>query len=294
MKKILIGLLMLALPTFASELIADESNILSAHLVRTINQQLSEITAREIAAGVAPEDIQINLAHQSRFDSGRFGAIMDDKTLGKVISVTPNSPANKLGLQSADIIINVNNKVITTPNFDWVQQLQYAKHGTELTLLVNRNEQPIKLKGLLEGKYIPAWQLISASIKPSPETSIDTPVLVDLSQYAQTSSKNACGRINTNTVSARARVYVKKINNERIARGKTRHKLAPGRHVIEIQAIADHIKINKFSINIEANKFYSIEIIDGDKWFNGEQQSVLPKGYIGPAVVAIETQECEL
>ncbi|MCW8865853.1 MAG: PDZ domain-containing protein [Colwellia sp.] len=311
MKKIICGLILLSLPVFADELKSVKSKMLAEQLVRSINQKLADITALELAAGVKQENINISLTQVSRYDSGRFGAIMDADKLGLILSVTPNSPASLLGVQSRDIILRVNDRLITDKNFNWKAQLQFAEDNTKVSILVERKSRKLLLKGILKGKYIPNWQLSSSNeLRPNDKlnypnlvntslASIDMPVREESGNIAE--NNKACGRVvayeyfrarKGKIIPINAIDYIHRIDGDRVAGGKTRFKLTPGKHVLELMFKYGTKK--KFIIHIKENITYSIGMVGDTEWLDDEKNIILPADYSGPAIIKTQAQKCEL
>jgi membrane-associated protease RseP (regulator of RpoE activity) len=312
MNKIICSLIILSFPIFADEFKSNKSKKLAEQLVISINRQLADITDLEIAAGAKHENININLTHHNQFDSGRFGVVMDAKKFGHIISVTPNSPASSLGVQSGDILLRVNNRPISDKDFNLKEQLQYMEDNTNISLLLKRGSREHLLTGTMKGRYIPNWQLNSLRNLPlnNDFTAIN---LLDISQRdsdlpkkekstaIMATNNGACGRVITYTASyleKGIRVYsprIEKIDGLVIARGKTRFRLTPGQHILEVVRVQrDNKSNNKFAINVKANMTYSIGTIGGAEWVDDIGNTLVPANYYGPAIVEVREQKCEL
>lgn len=306
MKKIICALIILSLPSLSEEFKSTKSKLLVEQLVSSINQHLADITALEIAAGAKRENIIINLTQASQFDSGRFGAMMSADKLGTIILVTPNSPASLLGVLSGDILLKVNDRLITDHDFNWKEQLQFAQDNTNVSILVERKSTKILLKGTLKGKYIPNWKLNSSNDELNYSNLVDSSLAnSDIPAKREngniTEENKACGRIiayeplymeKPGIKFSIPSTLIKSIDGEVVARGRSRFKLTVGEHVLEIRPPFEPIK--KLTINVKANRVYSIGIIGDAQWINDKGDVVVPEDYYGPAILKISEQKCEL
>ena len=312
MKTIISCLLLINLPLMAADLKSEKSQKIAQQLVRSINQKLTEIAELEIAAGVKPENIVIDLSQRQRFDSGRFGAIIDAKQLGKVLSVTPNSPAFLIGLHSGDVILSVNNTMISQENTNWRKQLQYAQDNTQIKLTVLRDNKKQQLTGSFQAKYTPQWQLNSSKKLLLDE---NNDALTKQQAIEPTAGKNntnidnlpaqGCGRVIVGkTFKKRALdkftgltsiAVITSINGKPILRGKTRFRLPVGRHSFNIGTLYnDNASGTKFALTIAPNTNYYIANVISAKWVDAQGNYVSSKPYTGPVVYQTLSKECEL
>jgi len=319
---VFICLTITSLPSKAADLKSEKSQQLAQQLVRSINQKLTEIAELELAAGVKPENIIVELSQQQRFDSGRFGAILAANTQGKVISVTPKSPAYQLGLQSGDVILAVNKVAITQDKLHWFSQLQNAENNSEVLLTVQRAEKEISLKGKFQAKYTPQWQLNSSTnllldeqlasnlnpiTKLKNNASINEENLTDekLEKTIETSLQKGCGRvISGKTFSNKALdrfegltaiAVINNIDGKPIIRNKTRHRLAVGRHALSVGSLYnDNASGTKLALTIEANTNYYIANVVKAKWQDAQGNDINKTPYSGPVVFKTRKESCEL
>jgi len=322
MKIIICCLVLLSLPCTATEFKSPKSQRLVDQLVRSINQKLSEIATLEMAAGVEPEEIKIDLSQQERFDSGRFGAILDARSLGRVISVTPKSPAYQVGLHSGDTILSVNGISVTLTNKKWQNQLQYAKDNTPIKLTIKRDDVELLLNGTFRAKYTPQWQLnsskklllngkLSANYIPqwqlSSKSSIqtDSPTGNDINIKPTENSAFGCGRVIVGKALRKQALdkftglssvaVITDIDSNPIIRGKTRHRLPVGKHTLGVGTLYnDNASGTKFALTIEPNTNYYIAYVSKAKWQDKQGESVSKSAYTGPVVYKTKTVDCEL
>ncbi|MEW6982418.1 PDZ domain-containing protein [Colwelliaceae bacterium 6471] len=315
MKAILLMLILLGLPALASELKSKEAQIIADQLTKSINQKIADIAALEIAAGVAPEDIHINLSQQKRFDSGRFGAILDQRTLGKVISVTPRSNASEIGLRSGDIILSVNDQPLNANNNKWRSELQYTKNNSPVKLTVIRDTNEMLMAGVMKAKYIPKWQLVSskelllsgkflAKYIPEWELNINAPLLSSTEKEDEIQTvQGECGQlVVVNSVSiAPSRstglkdiAIIKEIDGKP-ARDASRYRLPTGSHEIKIDnSIGMQNDGEYFKVLVEANKSYYIAYTTNSKWANEEGKLLTLDEYTGPVIWKTLDQACKM
>jgi len=306
MKKILIAFLMINLPLMASELKSEKSQKIAQQLVRSINQKLTEIAELEVAAGVKPENIAVDLSQHQRFDSGRFGAILDVKTPGKVLSVTPKSPAYQLGLQSGDVILSVNNSPITQTDANWRDQLQYLTDNSPVQLKVLRSKKELLLKDTLPAKFTPQWQLTSSAdlLLESDINSLQSLQQVEdkLSDInSQETLSSSCGKVVTGRFIKykTGKVTVTAIDGKNVDTRQKRFKLSIGDHVLTIKnmstmtslrAISGDFKKTKFHINVKENELYYLGYVK-DTVVKGSNATGMT--YSGAAILKVARQNCE-
>lgn len=311
----MLNLLLVCLPALAAttsqaqELKSPKAKQMAKQLVRSINQKVRLIAEYEIAAGVNPDEINIDLSQQESFNSGRFGAILDASMLGRVISITPKSQADSLGLQSGDVILAVNNNPLTLTDQRWKNQLQYTQDNTEVALKVKRNQQELSLVGKLKAHYTPKWQLNS-------ELELLTPI--GQAEAIQANSEG-CGRIILDGIddhrhgSSADSYYLHKygstgiysIDGVRKSSKQLIHKLSTGYHRLRFSAAGTNSKKRKQlpdrSIYIEPNTTYYMdyEITPTDSGKSGyvgylNNQSNRTKASVKMVVRKSKEQNCEM
>ena len=311
MKNLVCFLFILTYPTIAHEFKSPQSQHIADQLVRSINQKLAEIAALEISAGANPEDIRIDLSQVERYDSGRFGAILDARTQGKIISITPKSQAYKLGLQSGDTIIEVNGSPVLLSDTSWHKQLQYEDENSSITLKIRRNEQELILGGALKAKYTPQWQLNSSKdlllvgtlkAKYIPQWSLSSSSLLPINHSRSINLNqptsdlaSSCGRIiigrylseftRHSGTAAVTNIDGKYVNTEILS-----HKLTIGEHTLKVHR--RYAKKNKdiISLTIEPNTTYYIGYVDDAEWESGAINDL----YSGPSIIKTKHQACNL
>jgi|GEM_PF-1806258 len=316
MRSLILGLTFICVSASSGEFKSPQAQKLADQLVQAINQKVAEIAALEIAAGVAPKDVKINLSQQERYDSGRFGAIIDAKNTGKIISVTPRGQASQLGLRSGDVILAVNNQPLNTSNKAWLSALQYADDNTEIALKVRRNSQELLLSGTFKAKYIPEWQFISskelllqgklkARFIPEWSLNISAPVMPEKVVRRNESNipPDSCGRIIVSGNASAPNPFngiqsiavIKAIDDERVMRERTRIKVSPGDHRFKISsAFEKNEEPNEYSLYVEPDKNYYMIYAKSVDWRDESGNLLDEKSYTGPIIWKISQQECEM
>ncbi|MFT4927862.1 MAG: DNA-dependent RNA polymerase auxiliary subunit epsilon [Phenylobacterium sp.] len=303
-----LSLLLFGLPGFAAELKSAKARQMADQLIRSVNQKIRLITEYEMAEGVPPQNIKINLSQLESYNSGRFGALLDARTLGRVLSVTPESQADKLGLQSHDIILTVNGTAISDSDSQWRSQLQYTLDNPQVTLTISRGEQTLTLSGQLKAAYTPKWQLTS-------DLELLMPIRGDDNQL----DGKGCGRVlmvgldESRHHSGHSSYYlhlydstgIYAIDGIRKSAKQLRHKLSVGYHRLRFSAAGTNSKKRRKlpdkSINIEANTTYYLEY---EKVPRNEQtssealylnnQAGAIKAEVRMVISKTKYQECEL
>ncbi len=131
----------------------------AAQLKRIINDKLQQIVALELAAGVDINDIDYGLQQGVKNSHERFGALLSATNKGLILSITPNSPASKLGLVSGDVIINVNDSSLNNDTFTELIQQHYVNHTNPISIKFERDGRAQYLSGELSSLMTPAWTL---------------------------------------------------------------------------------------------------------------------------------------
>ncbi len=300
----------------AEELKSKQSQQIAEQLVRTINQKIAEITALELAEGVPIKDIAIELSQDKRFDTGRFGAILDANQAGFVVSVTPRSQASRLGIKSGDIIKSINGRSFKESAQSGFKGLQYLPNNSLVTVAVERSGEVKELTAKLAAVYIPQWQLSSAewlenglqlhsSHLPYWHEESDAPIFTSVRETSKTSAQeeNACGRIIlVNSLSIAPPKYsglktttvIKEVDGMPWVKDKSRVRVDVGTHLLKVGNKYDLPKeFRDYRINIEADTNYYIAYIRNNSWVddNGEELSL--GKYTGPVIWKTTQQACE-
>ena len=148
----------------------------AAQLKRVINDKLQQIIALEVAAGADVNEIEYALQQNAQSSHERFGALLSANNKGLILSITPNSPASKLGLMSGDVIVNVNHISLNNQSLTDIVKQHYASNANPITINVERDSRSQTLSGDLSSLMTPAWTLAMGKITSAtstPETALE-------------------------------------------------------------------------------------------------------------------------
>lgn len=316
-KNIVLSLAFLQCATVQSETLtnqfkSEKSYQVANQLQRTINDNLQQIIALEAAAGGDVSKLDYALLQESQSSYQRFGAVLSTTTNGLVLSVTPNSSASKLGLESGDVIVNVNNLSLEKSNINTLIEKHYLENNHTISIKVLRDNRVQNLSGELSSLVTPAWTLSVDNINQDKLLA---------SNVDQQEPDGQCGRIivgkfmprEEGDITQRNAVVIKEIDGvkQRLSALvgfsaatpefiKTRFKLKAGQHRILVSPRIAYIQGDnpqdytyirfsderEFSINIEANTTYYLV-------YDTRKSSEYSKTNI-PVVWQTKSQHCEL
>jgi hypothetical protein len=182
--------LLVAFPLAAGELKSPQAQRIAQQMSQMIEKKIQEITALEKAMGV--DNVQIHLSQSQQYNSGRFGIILSANSPGLVISVTPNSQADRLGIHSGDLITSVNGDDITSADNieSSLSVLQYAEDETAVDIAINRHGKSIMITGVLTAKLTPGWIFSTTKVQAMDKPSMSLVAGNEIQQQ-----KQACGQI---------------------------------------------------------------------------------------------------
>ncbi len=138
----------------ANELKSTEAQILADDLKREISSTLAEIDRLEKQQNPDTNSLSIVLS-QPTYNVINFGVVIDPD-VNTVLSVTPYSNAESLGLKAGDVIarLSVDGTVVTSLS----EGLQ-LKPGSLIEAQVKRGDNSLTLDTIAHSKTIPAWRL---------------------------------------------------------------------------------------------------------------------------------------
>lgn len=138
----------------ANELKSTEAQILADDLKREISSTLAEIDRLEKQQNPDTNSLSIVLS-QPAYNVINFGVVIDPD-VNTVLSVTPYSNAESLGLRAGDVIarLSVDGTVVTSLS----EGLQ-LKPGSLIEAQVKRGNNSLTLDTIAQSKTIPAWSL---------------------------------------------------------------------------------------------------------------------------------------
>ncbi|MDO4435893.1 MAG: S41 family peptidase [Cardiobacteriaceae bacterium] len=137
-----------AVPHEALKTFVDVFDAVKTHYLEEVNnQQLIERAIRGMLVRLDPHSAYLNaeeLEHFEQLTSGQFtgvGLDLDIKAGAvRIVSAIEGSPAARAGLQSGDIINQINGKNITDLNLEETSQLLMGEVGKEVKLIIQRGE----------------------------------------------------------------------------------------------------------------------------------------------------------
>lgn len=138
----------------ANELKSTEAQILADDLKREISSTLAEIDRLEKQQNPDTNSLSIVLS-QPAYNVINFGVVIDPD-VNTVLSVTPYSNAESLGLKAGDVIarLSIDGTVVTSLS----EGLQ-LKPGSLIEAQVKRGDNSLTLDTIAHSKTIPAWRL---------------------------------------------------------------------------------------------------------------------------------------
>ncbi|NMP31886.1 PDZ domain-containing protein [Thalassotalea sp. M1531] len=316
MKYLFVVLWLASLSVYANELKSEQSKQIAEQLIRTINQKVAEITALELAAGVPIKDISINLSQHKRFDTGRFGAVLDANQPGLIVSVTPRSQASELGIQSGDIIKTINGTSFVESAQSAFRNLQYLPNDSKVSVIVERLGKELTLSALLKAKYIPQWQLdsaewlgndtgLNASHVPYWHDDTNAPIFSSAleQRVAEVVGTKACGRVilvNSLSISPpkysglKTTTVIKEIDGMPWLQDKSRVRVSVGAHQLRIGNKYDLPKeFRDFTINVLPNTNYYVAYVRNKQWFDDKGNELSLGKYTGPVIWKTAEQACQ-
>lgn len=143
-----------------NELRSAEAQILAENLKREISSTLAEIYRLESKQSSAAESISLALS-QPAYKSINFGVVIEPE-VNTVLSVTPHSNAEALGLKAGDVIQQLSVDGVVVKNLADGLTL---KSGSAIEAQVKRGNVITSFNTIAQSKLIPAWSLKVSSNK---------------------------------------------------------------------------------------------------------------------------------
>lgn len=248
----------------SSDLSPESSKILEK-LRKSIEHSLIAISAIEQRKGQDLRDISLNISIPSH-EVVYLGMVIEpdlSKKGIKVLSVTPGSIAEKIGLRSNDLIIKVNERDIYNDSLAIVSsELKRLKDGDSLILQVNRGSDTLDLRGRVTSYFVPQVELLIGSEVKKDKVFIEEEDIND-----------GCGKVSVflaPPISSKIEpAYFTYIDGYKIGREKASFKLTPGWHTIELsssisrhfgQSRTEKVSVNSLKIMIEADTVYYLGV----------------------------------
>lgn len=249
---------------------SEESKQLLNNLVEEIKVTMNAIAQAEKRAGADPSDLDLSLEIPASL-SPNLGLVMDlnAKEGFKVLSVSPQSVADKLGIQSQDVILSVN-EIETTSQAHRdkaFEELAYVVAGDKLNLTIDKQGAVTQLQAEVEGQIIPAIKLQIGRFDGGDNS--DNP---ETSNSSAGANGEACGIVSVFNRPPQTkelfRAYIRQINDDNVNRRRFKFKLPPGKHTLYVHEIINDVfftrrskliqRAEKLEVEVEANKTYHI------------------------------------
>lgn len=163
MNKLLLSLLAMA-PLFSVGASNEFDRDKQVDLVQQVRKAL-------LTSGVNAQQESMTIEEPAR-SIYHFGAVLDKHF--KVIAVTPDTDAEKAGVNLGDTITAINDRAVTQEQFDaTLEYLNDLPDGSRLQIQVQRNNSPLTLNTSVTRQTIPGWRLEVNDVPMNNETTAD-------------------------------------------------------------------------------------------------------------------------
>ncbi|RUO55422.1 PDZ domain-containing protein [Pseudidiomarina homiensis] len=236
------------------------------------------------AAKAHGKDAVVSMEEPARsyFD---WGAVIHPN--GEIMSVRDGSVAATMGVRTGDRLLQIDQQKFSAQALgDIIAYLEGLEHGSELLVVVARDEQTKTLAGKVAATVIPGWRL-----------EVDV-----ANEQVDIADSNACGRISVFATPPQTRdlypAYFSQIDGENAPPRRSIVKLSPGKHVIELhELISDQWVRRKkgiqqakaIEIDIKADTTYYLAA----KFVREKRLSTFKEEYWQPVVWREIEQACE-
>lgn len=245
------------LPAYGStpSVTTSESQQLITNMIRQIESTMAAVSNIEANAGNDVSALHLSIALPATM-STNLGMIMDtnDAQGFRVLTVSPQSFAETLGLISNDVITAINGIVSSEQDRNAAfAVLEELVPGEEVTLSVDRNGEQLTLTGFSEGVFTPA---ISIELGGND---------AGLSQAAtDIETQDTCGKISTFHRPPRTRdlysAYITEIGEDTILRGRHTFNVAPGTYEVLVHELIDSARLTRRAQILQNAKSVTIEV----------------------------------
>ena len=275
-----------------------ESTILLNQLQNHIRVTLLAVSDNEKKVGNNMHDFHYLLAVPAQ-ELVHLGLVFDSDNVNNgydVLSVTPGSTADKLGIKSKDIILKINDIIINNSTTESaIHLLKNLKIGNTLKLTVKSETGERELTSTLTGQYVPEIRLELGPV--SELVSMKSGGLANINEASK-----SCGVVSVLLNPPEARdifpASIHKIDDDHLKRNRSSFKLPVGKHTIYIQEYIDvkNITIRRRSrakpieIEVKENTTYRI----GAQFHRDKALKIHKGGYWSPMVWNTFNQECSI
>ncbi|MEW6990076.1 PDZ domain-containing protein [Colwelliaceae bacterium 6441] len=228
--------------------LTSESKLLVELLGKEIDNTLLAISQIEALAGKNPENVSFSIegTEQTILDLGMI--IDSDEGAGvQVIAVSPQSLAERSGVKSGDVIVMINDKKLSSENFNGVLSELKAEEG-EISLVLNRYGKDKKIIISTEKTYRPKYQLNVGTKK----------------EFSDSIGSKGCGRISIFFEPPEAKMlfpaFIHKVDGNGVMRDKLTLKLRAGKHIVHLHELISKRYLSKRGGGVQQSKPIEIDV----------------------------------
>lgn len=273
-----------------------ESTKLLSELQQQIRATLLAVSDNERSAGESMHDFHYSFSIPAQ-ELTHLGLVLDldnGNNGYEVLSVTPGSAADDLGIKSKDRVLEINGvKVASSTTESTVQLLNNLKPGDTLKLTVKSKEGKQELTSKLTGQYIPEMRLELGSD--------DSFVSMGAGGMGSANKTNkGCGIVSISTGPPKARdIYrasIQKVDKDHLKRDRSSYKLPVGKHTILLHEYIDmknltvrvRSRAKPLEIEVKSNTTYHL----GAKFDRDNALKMHDGAYWYPVVWKTSQQKC--
>ena len=209
-----------------------ESEVLIENLQGQIKSTMVAVIEAEKKAGHTTDNFHLLFDLPAEHYTN-LGMVLDLDENGngyRVLSVTPESMANSIGIKRNDLITSINDiQVFNSSARNAYAELENAIPGEKVKFTINRNAESLSLEAVLPGVFIPAIKLEIGSKEHEVKPTVTN------------ESTDECGSISVFFKPPQTKrlfsSFVNKINNKPVARGRETFRLKPGKYTIDLHEL---------------------------------------------------------
>lgn len=219
-----------------------------------IKATLFDVVEHEMRAGNDVDNLYYSLLLPAK-QHINLGLLLDlDNTVNgyQVVSVTPGSIAEGLGIKTKDIILEINNEAVgQLSSREVLKRLYDLQPSEELVLGINSGGKYKELTTELSGTFVP-----KTTLKIGTENSVSVINARDGNKLAQ----QGCGMVSatypSSTFSEFRAVRMHQIDGEYVSRTKKHAQLSVGKHTLSFIVNGYNMGTATIEMDIEANRQY--------------------------------------
>ena len=286
-----------------SVLAYSESQQYTPESIKLLNQLQGQIKATLLAvsdnerkAGNNMNNFHYSLSVPAE-EQSYLGLVLDLNNVDnsyEVLSITPGSIADKLGIKSKDRILKINDiQINDSTRAATVRLLNNLKPNDILNLTVNSNNVERELSTKLVGHFIPEIWL---------ELGANNDLKLMESMRASNIQNASCGTVSVYIDPPKAKdIYPatrQKVDDDHLKRNRSTYRLPVGKHTILLHEYIDiknltirvRSRAKPIEIDVKENTTYHI----GAKYNRDKGLKIHKGGYWTPVVWKISEKECSL